>query len=207
MTSTSKAFPSACCAVILMIESISLFVEVYAHREIVGAILDREASAAKVTPRFDWRTSTRGYGRVAKELGRFTKGLLAGNSLPDMLVVATDGNCVGTAARRRELAVPELGIPTVFAVPDPHIERWLLLDGAAFKSVLGVGCQAPDKKCDRDRYKNLLATAVSDSGTQPLLGGLEHARDIVEAMDLDAAARSDRSFAAFLQELRAGLRP
>jgi len=190
-----------------MVESIALFVEDYAHREIVGAIVDREASAAGVTPRLDWRTSTRGFGRVAKELGRFTKTLSSSDgSLPDMLIVATDGNCVETAARRRELSIPDLGIPTVFAVPDPHIERWLLLDGAAFKQVLGVGCQAPDQKCDRDRYKNLLAIAVADSGTQPLLGGLEHAGDIVKAMDLDAAARGDRSLDTFLKDLRAGLR-
>jgi len=189
-----------------MVESIALFVEDYAHREIVGAIVDREASAAGVAPRLDWRTATRGFGRVAKELARFTKALSSDGSLPDMLIVATDGNCVGTAARRRELSVPELGIPIVFAVPDPHIERWLLLDGAAFKQVLGVGCQAPDRKCDRDRYKNLLAMAVADSGTQPLLGGLEHAGDIIAAMDLDAAARRDRSLDTFLDGLRAGLR-
>ena len=36
--------------------------------------------------------------------------------------------------------------PVVLAVPDPHVERWLLLDGAAFKAAVGHGCDAPDQK-------------------------------------------------------------
>ena len=41
-------------------------------------------------------------------------------------------------------------------VPNPHVERWLLLDGAAFKAAVGHGCDAPDQKCDRGRYKERL---------------------------------------------------
>ena len=35
----------------------------------------------------------------------------------------------------------------VKAIPEPHIERWLLLDGAASRAAVGKGCQAPDLKC------------------------------------------------------------
>jgi hypothetical protein len=55
-------------------------------------------------------------------------------------------------------------------VPDPHIERWLLLDSQAFKEVLHRGCSAPDQKCDRDRYKLLLDEAVRAAEVEPLLG-------------------------------------
>jgi hypothetical protein len=90
------------------------------------------------------------------------------------------------------------------AVPDPHIERWLLLDSAAFKAVLGRGCEAPDFKCDRDRYKKLLAQAVSKAGITPLIGGLEHARDIVDSMDFTRMTRKegDKVLGQFLQELQ-----
>lgn len=93
-------------------------------------------------------------------------------------------------------------VPAVKAVPDPHVERWLLLDGAAFRGVLGRGCDAPDQKCDRGRYKELLARAIYDAGVAPSLGGIELAEDIVAAMDLKRAVRADRSLERFIDELR-----
>ena len=89
----------------------------------------------------------------------------------------------------------------VLAIPDPHVERWLLLDGAAFKTAVGHGCDAPDQKCDRGRYKKRLIDAVRDAGVTPILGGLEYAEDIVSAMDVSRAAQADRSFARFVDGL------
>lgn len=93
----------------------------------------------------------------------------------------------------------------VLAVPDPHVERWLLLDGAAFKAVFGQGCDAPDRKCDRDRYKQRLVEAIRGTGVTPSVGGIEYAEDIVRAMDVDRAMQADRSFARFVDGLRAEL--
>ncbi len=53
---------------------------------------------------------------------------------------------------------------TIYAIPDPHLERWLLLDSAAFKHVLGRGCSAPDQKCEKERYKQLLIQAILEAG-------------------------------------------
>lgn len=92
------------------------------------------------------------------------------------------------------------------AIPDPHIERWLLLDSRGFKQVLGRGCAAPDRKCDRDRYKQLLDEAVRNTGVEPLLGGLEYAEDLLLTMDLDRAGRNDSSFGHLLDDLRRFLR-
>jgi len=89
----------------------------------------------------------------------------------------------------------------IFAVPDPHVERWLLLDGAAFKTVFGKGCNAPDLKCDRDRYKERLMKAIHDTGVTPSLGGIEFAENIVREMDIQRASR-DPSFKDFVDELR-----
>jgi endonuclease YncB( thermonuclease family) len=75
-----------------------------------------------------------------------------------------------------------------------------MLDGAAFKRVLGTGCQAPNQKCERDRYKRLLAEAVRGAGVVPVLGGIEYAEDLVAEMDI-AVARGDRSFDQFLSAL------
>ncbi len=90
----------------------------------------------------------------------------------------------------------------ILAIPDPHIERWLLLDGVAFKAVFGNGCDAPDQKCDRDRYKQRLIEAIHATGTIPRLGGIEYAEDIVQQMDINRAARGDRSFGRFVAGLR-----
>ncbi|MCW5968029.1 MAG: hypothetical protein KIT57_05915 [Blastocatellales bacterium] len=89
----------------------------------------------------------------------------------------------------------------ICAVPDPHLERWLLIDSGAFKKVLGKGCQAPDQKCERDRYKKLLLNAICNAGRTPLIGGLEHTEDIVNAMDLANLKMVDDSFGKLLKAL------
>ncbi len=94
----------------------------------------------------------------------------------------------------------------VLAVPDPHVERWLLLDGAAFKAVFGQGREAPDRKCSRNRYKDLLIAAIRAAGRTTYLGGIEYAEDIVHRMDLDRAARSDASLRSFIDDLRTAIR-
>jgi hypothetical protein len=91
----------------------------------------------------------------------------------------------------------------ICAVPDPHIERWLLVDSAAFKSVLGRGCAAPDQKCEKARYKRLLIEAIRQAGIIPNLGGIEFAADIVAAMNLARASRLDPSLKPFLDEMMA----
>lgn len=90
----------------------------------------------------------------------------------------------------------------IYAIPDPHIERWLLLDSAAFKKVLGKGCAAPGQKCERDLYKRLLIAAIRDAGREPLFDGVEYAEALVNAMDLDYLERTEESLGRLLKELR-----
>ena len=53
-------------------------------------------------------------------------------ALPDLLIVGRDANCQGYLKRGRNWSrPPHCGCPVVYAIPDPHIERWLLLDSAA----------------------------------------------------------------------------
>ena len=181
---------------------VALFVEDNAHQEVVGALVQRLASEDGLTVRLDWRTATRGRGQVVRQLRRYLNDLKTQGGHPDLIVVATDANCVGLQQRIKDIDASPALSPVVLAVPDPHIERWLLLDSAAFKSVFGKGCNAPDRKCDRGRYKHLLFEAVRANDITPRFGGIEFSEEIVQQMDIKSAARADPSFHRFVDELR-----
>lgn len=189
-----------------MTHRVAAFAEDAAHRQVIGALIGRVASDMGVELTVDWRSAVRGHGRVAQELNQYLDDLRRqGQPRPDLVVAASDANCRGLRQREQDLMPTEPPVPLVFAIPDPHVERWLLLDGAAFKAVLGRGCAAPDQKCSRGRYKDLLLTAIRDAGHEPPLGGIEFAEDIVRHLDLALAAR-DASFRRFIEALRRELR-
>ena len=142
---------------------------------------------------------------MVKELRQFLRDLQLGQDrLPDLVVIATDANCKGLVERLRQITdiTGKVDVPTVCAVPDPHIERWLLVDSAAFRAVFGHGCNAPDQKCERARYKKMLIDAIRASGVTPSLGGIEFFEDIVAAMDFNRAAAADASLRKLIEELR-----
>ena len=181
---------------------IALFVEDEAHRRFVGALVKRLVRKRSLGVRLNWRNAVGGHGKVAQEFACYLHDLeRQSGHPPDLIVVATDANCKGLNTRAQEFPDSVGAAPLVHAIPDPHVERWLLLDGAAFKSVFGQGCQAPDRKCDRDRYKHLLIEAICAAGIAPSIGGIEFAEDIVCKMDLNRAARADKSFRRFIDAL------
>ena len=182
---------------------IALFVEDYAHERVIGAIIQKMAEEYGIAVRLHWRSATRGYGRVVREFKQYLRDLnQQGNDLPDLIVIATDANCQGLNERVKEIGNQDVPVQMIHAVPDPHIERWLLLDGMAFRSVFGKGCDAPDQKCDRGRYKRSLIEAIHATGTRPTLGGIEYANDIIKEMNINRAAQVDKSFRNFVEKLR-----
>lgn len=186
--------------------SIALFVEDYAHQQFLSALLQRLAGENGVPISLDWRNARRGHGAVVKEFKQYLRDLQRqGGERPDLILAATDANCKGLRERTNALsrATQQDDLRIVFAVPDPHIERWLLVDSGAFRKVFGRGCDAPDQKCERARYKKMLADAIRESGITPSLGGIEYAEDIVKEMDLAQAARNDASLQRLLEELNA----
>ena len=185
---------------------IALFVEDFAHQQVVGALVRRLADEYRIDVRLEWRSAVRGHGRVVQELERYLRDLARGGERPDLIIVGTDANCRGLNERVREIGSPAAPASIVLAVPDPHIERWLLLDGAAFRRVFGRGCDAPDRKCSRDLYKQRLIQAIHAAGITPTLGGIEFAKDIVQHMDVERAVRADRSLGHFVGELRSVFR-
>lgn len=188
---------------------IALFVEDYAHQQFLGALIKRLANEHGVPVTSDWRNVRHGHGAVIKELKQFLRDLYQRpGALPDLIVVATDANCKGLTQRTRMVTeiTDKTALRIVCAVPDPHIERWFLLDSAAFKVVFGRGCDAPDQKCERSRYKKMLIDAIRQGGITPSLGGIEFAEDIVKEMDLNRIARHDDSLGRLLSELSAVFR-
>lgn len=187
-------------------KTIAAFGEDNAHRQVIGALIARVAAELSLSVEVDWRNARHGHGRVVAEVGEYLRDVKAQRQRVDLIVIATDANCKGPVERSRQIPINDSPAPVVLAIPDPHIERWLLLDGAAFKAVLGQGCQAPDRKCERDRYKTLLIQAISNAGVVPSLGGIEFAEDIIREMDLVRAAAADASLRQFLDTLRLQLR-
>ena len=185
---------------------IALFVEDFAHQQVIGALVRRLADAHGLAVRLDWRSAVRGHGRVVQEFNSYLRDLTRQGGRPDLIIVATDANCIGLNERTREIGNPDVPTPVVLAIPDPHIERWLLLDGAAFRSVFDKGCDAPDYKCSRDLYKQRLIEAIHATGITPGLGGIEFAEEIVQAMNIERAMRADRSLKHFVNDLRAEFR-
>ncbi|WP_373025845.1 DUF4276 family protein [Thioalkalivibrio sp.] len=188
---------------------IALFVEDYAHQQFLGALIQRLAEESGVPIQLDWRNARRGHGAVVKEFKQYLRDVqMQGDEQPDLIVAATDANCKGLRDRTTALrgVTPQADLNIVFAVPDPHIERWLLVDSGAFKKVFGRGCNAPDQKCERARYKKMLIDAIRESGITPSLGGIEYAEDIVKEMDLGQAARNDASLQRLLEDLNAVFR-
>jgi len=185
---------------------IALFVEDHAHQLFLTALISRMANEYGIQIKPNWRNVRRGHGAVIRELKEYVRDLQRDRAgLPDLVIVATDANCKGMKERLNEIitATKEQPIDIVCAIPDPHIERWLLLDSAAFKTVFGRGCMAPDYKCERARYKKLLIEAILETGITPSLGGIEFAEDIVRAMDFHRVGRIDPSLGRLLEELQA----
>lgn len=190
--------------------SIVLFGEDKAHQIIIENFIIRLADEAGVSVQLDWRSHTGG-DRYAMKLRVYMDQLTRSReSYPDLIVVVIDSNCAGYLKRSTDVLDRISGtykgeiatIPVVIVSPDPHIERWLLLDSQAFKEVLGKGCLAPDFKCERYRYKNLLAEAIREAEKDTNLSGIEFAEDIVKSMNIERVMRADDSFRRFVEDVR-----
>ena len=191
---------------------IALFGEDTAHRQVIGSLVQRIADDHQQTVTLNWLNAAGGHGRVIATFRAYLRDFTRQDRpMPDLIVVATDANCHGLNRRIREITgiIDTVTVPippVVPAIPDPHIERWLLLDGAAFSRLFGAGCNAPDQKCDRRAYKSQLILALHNAGTMVRAGGTEFADSILREMDIDRAKRADRSLQLFLDHLASHFR-
>ena len=142
-TLTNSASPIAPGAEI-SVTDIVCFGEDFGHERIISSIITRVFREEGVSATLLWRVARRGHGAVVSELKSLLRDIQReAGEFPQLIVVATDANCKGYNTRRHEITdltgrVP--GLRVVCALPDPHVERWLLIDSVAFKNVLGTGC-------------------------------------------------------------------
>ena len=185
--------------------NINLFIEDVAHEDFLVALIQRLADKCGVEVNIKTSSVRGGHGRVIAELKQYLRDLQRNQeNLPDLIIVGTDSNCKGISERETEInqVISDLADLVISMIPEPHIERWFLLDSAAFKTVFGKGCQQPDQKCERGRYKNMLLNAIYRATLTPPIDGMERIEELVYAMDLQRMEQSDRSIRRFLTPLQ-----
>ncbi len=192
--------------------TIDLFAEDRAHEELLKALLFRIARQENKPIALHVRSARGGHGRALDELVLYQRSVIKvpeAFRVPDLLCVAIDANCQRFAQMRKEIEV-KLESPfaerALIACPDPHIERWYLADPESCHQVIGGRPKLGRKKCERGYYKAVLAKAVRDGGHPPTLGGIEFAREIVEAMDFFRAGKAESSLKHFLDAATARIR-
>jgi len=189
---------------------VDLFAEDRGHELFLTALVERLAREAGRTVTITVRSARGGHGKALAELKLYQlTEIRKRKALPDLLIVAIDGNCKGYAKARKEILEKiekSLKHFTVAACPDPHIERWYLADPESFCKVVGKHPDVKQDKCERDYYKNALTSAVREAGFIPTLGGIEFAEDLIAAMDLGRAGRAHTSLGDLIESLTAKLR-
>ena len=185
--------------------NINLFVEGAAHEDFLNALVQRLANECNIKVNIKTSSVRRGHGMVIRELKQYLQDLHRDKeNLPDLVIVGTDSNCTRILEREKEInqIKSDLTDIVVSMIPDPHVERWLLLDSEAFKTVFGKGCSIPDQKCERGRYKHMLLNAIYDATKVPPLDGMERMEELVNAMNLQHMEQNDKSVQRFLSALR-----
>lgn len=192
------------------------FLEDRAQEQFMLALVERIASEVSIPSRVLSPNviSGRGGSTVVKEFGKFVRDRRkAGVAGAAMIVVAVDGDCQGHAKKAAQL-LKKLE-PTdpfrdivAFAIPDPHIERWYLIDQAALSRAAGLthGIAPPAYKCRRGHYKKLLREALRNQNV-PSYDGSEFGAEIARNIsDLYEAGKQDPSFRKFVDDVKEILR-
>jgi hypothetical protein len=141
---------------------IILFCEDWFHGQFVGALLRRFAANYGVGVKARFLSSEGGLPGMQSEFRIFLRDLARQKQgIPHSIIVVVDANCKGYTERRSliESVLDQYqqfqGLVS-YAIPDPHIERWMLVDPGAFQKVFGRGCTLPATKCAKREYKRLL---------------------------------------------------
>lgn len=185
--------------------NISIFAEDRTLERFIIALAERLANTYHVKTNLIYYSVRGGQGKVINALKKYQEDLHRNQEdLPDLIIVGTDSNCKGFLEQEREIhqAISDYTNLVISATPDPHIERWLLLDSEAFKVVYGKGCPVPDQKCERGRYKHMLLNAIYQATMTSPIDGIERVEELVTAMDLQRMSQTDKSIDRFLSALQ-----
>ena len=172
-------------------------------------LLRRIANEVGVVVDIRVRSNVGGHPRVVAEFELYQtlvrKGVM---NAPDVLVIATDANCLGQKRRKeiQDVVKSQVWAHVVLACPDPHVERWYMADGDAFHEAVGSRPSlGKKKKCNRDEYKRRLVSAISKADQIAPLGGIEFATDIIANMNQYRAGKADASLKRLWQDLKTSL--
>lgn len=193
--------------------TVVFFLEDHAQEALIPNIVGRLINEERKNPiDYDLRVlSARGGGSI-RAYKEFIKGVKKRKTpAADVLIVGSDGNCNGFVKRRTQLNDAAKGVPystVITAIPDPHVERWYLLDSQALAGAAGVPVQAapPNAKCDKGHYKKLLKDAFAQHNLFPPLGGAEYGPRVAETMDLYAVGVFDHALRDFIEQVRGWLK-
>lgn len=192
---------------------VAFFLEDAAQEAIVPPLFKRLADEEGFDPgHFDFQVLSASGGDSLGAFRHFLKDAPKyGHLKADLLVVGSDANCKGFPVRRGLVLKEAEKSPyseVIVAIPDPHIERWYLLDVKALAHAAGVklSVSTPAYKCDKNHYKTLLRQAFTGTEVIPPLGGIEYGPQVAEAMDLYQAGKNDHGFAEFIENTRAWLK-
>lgn len=184
---------------------IHVFCEDTGHKYTLEALINKILTQREIEYELKTLNATKGHGQVISELKKYFKELEIGlKVIPDIIIIGIDSNCKGYNTQRKEIekeTPDQFKNLTVHAIPDPHIEKWFLIDSHAFKAVFGTGCKAPDNKCEKDRFKSILADEMKKADYQPLIGGFEMVEDYIDSLDITRASNSDDSFKKFISDI------
>jgi hypothetical protein len=186
---------------------ICLFAEDSGHVNFIQALVRRISRQNQVKASLTLINDPHGRGSTLSELKSFIHRLdLGREAIPDLILVVVDSNCFGFSNVEGAIIkiVGKYRDRTICAVPDPHVERWMLIDSRAFKNTYGVGCSAPDEKCDKDRYKELLRAALHQADIyRPLvLMTSDDVQSYVKVLNLRTAAQFDSALGKLIQSLQ-----
>ena len=138
--------------------NLDLFVEDRAHEALLEPLLLRVAREEGIHVVPQVRTSRGGHARAIREFKAYqhlVEKRVFGRGMPDLLVVAIDGNCETFTQKKTEIAraaTEDFRHMLVAACPDPHIERWFLADPDSFHEVVGYRPAVGSAQCERDDY-------------------------------------------------------
>lgn len=205
VTNQSRSVSSA----VTLMPDVALFGEDQGHETFLSALINRLSNEHNIPVNLKTYSSRGGLTRVHYEFNKFLSDVSKLRiQRPHLIVLATDSNCMGYLKRRQQMeevanAFGDLREVVCYAIPDPHVERWMLVDSHAFKEAVGKGCQPlPKVKCAKDEYKKLLEDEIRKAGKTPLLGGFEYADDIVAQIDLARAEKTEASLEKTLKDLK-----
>lgn len=194
--------------------NILYFLEDLAQEQFIVALVERIASDLSVPARalsHHVRSARGGSLRVIGEFGEFVRDRRkAGIAGAEMIVVAVDGDCKGSLEMAKQLMkkvkdTDPFRDTLAFAIPDPHVERWYLLDQEALKKGSGLqrGIEPPPYKSKKDYYKTILRNALDGQGILSSLGGSEFGVEIAHNIShLYELGKQDPSFAKFVEDVK-----